>query len=365
MFRPIRDRRFGTAKRLNAVVLWLALAGIGVFVALILIKTFSLFLGVGLLAAAILYGRSHARRQEIYRRQHSDIAALVGISPIDFEKHVAETYRRSGYNVQLTRGSGDQGLDIIASAANQKLGVQCKRYTGVVGNDAVQQAFAGKSYYSCGAAIVVTTGDFTPSARDLARKLNVQLVSGKEYSNWLASFAVPMPTATYKLSDWFPQGRPLLIQIGLAVVGLLVLMSMGTSIPTVSDIASGFSQRHSQGTLVSDPNPSYQSISGFDDRVQAFYSALNRRDFDEAYSMLSPAFKQGGTFEQWKAGYDTTESIAVSTSTLSPSLVSIDMTAIDHYPQGDVTRHFVGNWHGTRGADGEWYLDSGHFDVVK
>jgi len=94
----------------------------------------------------------------------------------DFEIFVAQILRGIGFsNIQLTKGSGDQGVDIIAERDGIKYAVQCKRYSQAVGNKAVQEVFAGKSFYHCHVGVVVTNNYFTQSAKELARENGVVL----------------------------------------------------------------------------------------------------------------------------------------------------------------------------------------------
>lgn len=94
----------------------------------------------------------------------------------DFEVFVAQILRRIGFtNIQLTKGSGDQGVDIIAERDGIKYAIQCKRYSQPVGNKAVQEVFAGKVFYHCHIGVVVTNNYFTQSAKDLARENGIVL----------------------------------------------------------------------------------------------------------------------------------------------------------------------------------------------
>lgn len=94
----------------------------------------------------------------------------------DFEFFCAKLLRLNGYqNVDVTRGSGDQGIDILAEKDDIKYGIQCKCYSSDIGNKAVQEAFSGKSYYGCHVAVVLTNRHFTRSARDLADSNHVLL----------------------------------------------------------------------------------------------------------------------------------------------------------------------------------------------
>lgn len=94
----------------------------------------------------------------------------------DFEVFVAQILRKIGFTgIQLTKGSGDQGVDILAEKDGIKYAIQCKRYSQAVGNKAVQEVFAGKTFYHCHVGAVVTNNYFTQSAKDLARENGIVL----------------------------------------------------------------------------------------------------------------------------------------------------------------------------------------------
>lgn len=94
----------------------------------------------------------------------------------EFEHFCAKLLKLNGYhNVEVTRGSGDQGIDILAEKDDIKYGIQCKCYSSDIGNKAVQEAFSGKSYYGCHVAVVLTNRHFTRSAKDLADSNHVLL----------------------------------------------------------------------------------------------------------------------------------------------------------------------------------------------
>lgn len=94
----------------------------------------------------------------------------------DFEYFCANLLSKNGFNnVEVTQGSGDQGIDIIAYKDDIKYGIQCKCYSSDIGNKAVQEAFAGKTFYNCHLACVLTNRYFTSSAKELAEKNGVLL----------------------------------------------------------------------------------------------------------------------------------------------------------------------------------------------
>ena len=79
--------------------------------------------------------------------------------------------RKHFSKIEVTKSSGDQGVDIIACKHRKKYGIQCKYYTYPVGNKAVQEAYAGANFYDCDKVIVMTNTTFTRSAIELAEKL--------------------------------------------------------------------------------------------------------------------------------------------------------------------------------------------------
>lgn len=94
----------------------------------------------------------------------------------NFEYFCADILKNNGYkDVEVTRGSGDHGVDIIAVRDGIRYAVQCKRFTGNVGNKAVQEIYFGKSYYHCHVGIVMTNSYFTPAAKEAAKESGVIL----------------------------------------------------------------------------------------------------------------------------------------------------------------------------------------------
>ena len=101
------------------------------------------------------------------------------VTGYDFEQYCADLLSKNSFiNVKVTKKSGDQGIDILAEKDYVKYAIQCKYYTSPVGNNAVQEAFTGKSYYGCHIAVVMTNNTFTDSARQLASQLGVVLWDG-------------------------------------------------------------------------------------------------------------------------------------------------------------------------------------------
>lgn len=102
----------------------------------------------------------------------NDIDLMTGI---EFENFLCDLFQKMGYHTLSTKASGDQGIDVIAEKDSIKIGIQAKCYTGTVGNSAIQEVVAGKTYYSCDKVMVITNSRFTKAAMDLAKSNNVIL----------------------------------------------------------------------------------------------------------------------------------------------------------------------------------------------
>ena len=98
----------------------------------------------------------------------------------EFEHWVAEALQKFGWQARATQGSGDQGVDVVATKDGLSLGIQCKRYSGSVGNKAVQEAFSGAKNMGLNRAAVLTNAEFTKSARELAVTTSVLLLSPED-----------------------------------------------------------------------------------------------------------------------------------------------------------------------------------------
>ena len=98
---------------------------------------------------------------------------------IDFEYYCADLLTAHGFNeVEVTKSSGDYGIDILAQKEGITYAIQCKRYSGPVGVKAVQEAYAGRDYYDCMVGCVLTNQYFTQPAVDAAKKLK-SMISNK------------------------------------------------------------------------------------------------------------------------------------------------------------------------------------------
>ncbi|QND82956.1 Restriction endonuclease [Chromobacterium vaccinii] len=120
-----------------------------------------------------------------YRTMH-DVDAMSGF---EFEDFLVSLFQTIGYDVKETKKTGDQGADLFVEKFSEKIVIQAKNYTaGNVGNKAVQEVLAAKSFYRCDRAMVVTNSYFTSSAKELAEATSVDLIDRDDFQNYLNDY---------------------------------------------------------------------------------------------------------------------------------------------------------------------------------
>lgn len=101
------------------------------------------------------------------------------ITGYEFEYFLKELFEKMGYKVENTSLSNDQGADLIVIKFGDKISVQAKRYSGSVGNKAIQEVVASIKHYKADRGVVITTSSFTRQAVVLAESNNIELIDRK------------------------------------------------------------------------------------------------------------------------------------------------------------------------------------------
>ena len=115
----------------------------------------------------------------IYTRRHRTDDIFEDMEGHEFEYFCADLLKQKGFmDVEVTKGSGDYGVDILAEKEGVTYAIQCKRYTTPVGVKAVQEAYAGRDYYDRMVGAVMTNQYFTSPAVEAAKKLKILLWDG-------------------------------------------------------------------------------------------------------------------------------------------------------------------------------------------
>lgn len=105
--------------------------------------------------------------------------------PLEYEKYVSGCLKDLGFKARPTKASGDQGADVLAEKNGVSFAIQCKKYSGTVGNKAVQEANAGRDFYKCDYGVVVSNASFTKSARQAANACKIILLNDRQLEKLL------------------------------------------------------------------------------------------------------------------------------------------------------------------------------------
>lgn len=121
------------------------------------------------------------RSSEYYRITEEDIAnGFLRFDPYSFEKLVAHLFAKKGYSAEVTRGSGDMGVDVMARNSTEAITIQVKKWNANVGGPDVHKTLGSMVSQKATRAIVITTSDFTNQAYEIQKSGSpIDLWNGK------------------------------------------------------------------------------------------------------------------------------------------------------------------------------------------
>ena len=154
------------------------------------------------------------RQKEIERLSKAWLGsaeAYFGMDPRKFENAIAELFRALGYQVRVTPYSNDGGKDAILRKNDQKFLVECKRYaaTRSVGRRDMQIFASAMRDESADSGFSITTGTFTRTATDYARKNRIETYDRSRLPE-LVNLAYPSSPSSGDMS----QGRFMCLKCG-------------------------------------------------------------------------------------------------------------------------------------------------------
>lgn len=129
--------------------------------------------------AYLCIGSSDAFQKSSFTKEGTPSVSYESFDTMDglqFEQFCAGVLLKNGFEkVEITRTSGDFGVDVLAEKDGVTYAIQCKCYSGNIGNHAVQEAYSGASYYKRMVPAVMTNQYFTEAAKETARETGVLL----------------------------------------------------------------------------------------------------------------------------------------------------------------------------------------------
>jgi Holliday junction resolvasome RuvABC ATP-dependent DNA helicase subunit len=116
---------------------------------------------------------------------------IANMSGVEFERLVTTLLARMGFRAEMTKATGDGGIDIVAVLDKPIIGgkylFQCKRYGpgNVIGASIVRDFYGAVTADRAVKGILVTTSDFTIQAREFAERVGVELINLSQLQNLL------------------------------------------------------------------------------------------------------------------------------------------------------------------------------------
>jgi restriction system protein len=154
--------------------------------------------GLGIvLMFLFLYVVSDNQMAAAMKRREAEEARLraLGMAEIDamdgwaFEAFTAKLLINEGFSdVRVTKGSGDNGVDITASKDQNRYAIQCKRYSSPVSRRAVSDSVGGLQAYNCNVAMVITNNVLSKKAREFAQKSGCAVIERPILLEWIERF---------------------------------------------------------------------------------------------------------------------------------------------------------------------------------
>lgn len=163
----------------NKNILWALLAVAGAIVMALGGGVVWTLIGIAAILTSIVMvvgTPTHKKEEASHAYTITSVTNVDRMEGHEFEYFCAELLERCGFEaVTVTRGSGDQGVDILAFKEDIKYAIQCKNYSAPLGNKSIQEVFAGKTFYHCHVGVVMTNSTFTKGAKELADSVGVIL----------------------------------------------------------------------------------------------------------------------------------------------------------------------------------------------
>lgn len=124
---------------------------------------------------------SAQKHGEERKKANQTLEGLRRLSHSGFEEYIADLLEGLGYQrVNIRGGSGDQGVDILAEKAGERVAIQCKRYKGMVGPHEVRDLMGAMGSADAQRGLLITTGVFSIQAERMLGEAQIEMIDGNK-----------------------------------------------------------------------------------------------------------------------------------------------------------------------------------------
>lgn len=121
--------------------------------------------------------RDQLHRHHAMRKPPDSLTEVDNLPGHEFESYLERRLQSNGFHTAWkTKGSGDQGADLVVDIDSRRLVIQAKRYKGSVPLGAVQEVYFAKIPYAAGEAWIVTNSVVTPQALRGANLVGINVI---------------------------------------------------------------------------------------------------------------------------------------------------------------------------------------------
>jgi HJR/Mrr/RecB family endonuclease len=139
---------------------------------------------------SILFAFGHQTRSP---RAVSGLVDLADLTGVEFERLIVRLLEDLGFHAEMTKATGDGGVDIEAVLDRPIVGgrylIQCKRFAAdtLVGSPTVREFYGALvADRKAVKGILITTSDFSAQAREFSEHLPIELIDGAKLAELLA-----------------------------------------------------------------------------------------------------------------------------------------------------------------------------------
>jgi HJR/Mrr/RecB family endonuclease len=113
---------------------------------------------------------------------------IHNLSGEEFERVVKYIFEILGYNVMVTKGSSDEGVDLMLTKESKKEIAQCKNWSKPVGSKVAREFYGALLHMKADKGHIVTSSYFSLPCKKFVIGKPIQLIEGHELIEYLKDY---------------------------------------------------------------------------------------------------------------------------------------------------------------------------------
>lgn len=156
-----------------------------------------------------MLAHAQPRRSKLTVLLNEALAAVRGLKWHNFELLVAEGFRTQGFSVTHVSAELDEGPDLQLVKGERRYVVQCRGWQeAAVATASVLQLYAGMAAKGATVGFIVTAGEVSEDAAQLAQARGIQFIKGAKLLAMLDRARETITTGMPAHAKWDPASNP-------------------------------------------------------------------------------------------------------------------------------------------------------------